>query len=272
MSTSMKPLCIHALAIGPCTRLGLGDLVLVVGKLQVLPPAVDVEAVAEQRVGHHRALDVPPRPPFAPGGGPPRPVGLVGLRRLPEREVGLVALALAGLAPALARALVDDVALGQLAVALELRGVVVHVAVVGDVREALRQQGLDVGDDAGDVLAHPRLGPRGAAHQGGHVVAVGRDEAVGDGLRRLAGVDRDLDDLVVDVGEVADVPDDEPLALEVAHQHVEDHRRPRVADVDVPVHRGAADVEGRLAGRALGQRDLRVGQAVVQAEGHDRWR
>ena len=58
--------------------LGLGDLVLVVREVQVVPPRVDVEAVAQVLHGHRRALDVPAGEALSPGrvghsiGGPGR--------------------------------------------------------------------------------------------------------------------------------------------------------------------------------------------------------
>ncbi len=75
-------------------RLALRDLVLVMRKDQVEAAAVDVERLPEQRVRHRRALDVPARPAGAPRR---RPLRLVGLRELPQREVERVLLLLAGL-------------------------------------------------------------------------------------------------------------------------------------------------------------------------------
>src|SRR6185312_9576105 len=66
-------------------RLGLRDLVLVVGKDQVRAAAVDVEVHAEYLLGHRGALDVPAGPAAAPRRGP---VGVLTLLvRLPQREV-----------------------------------------------------------------------------------------------------------------------------------------------------------------------------------------
>src|ERR671937_2130337 len=72
-------------------RLCLRDLTLVVREDEVLATPVDVEGVAEVAHRHRGALDVPPRTP-----GPPRtrPRRLVGLGRLPQREVARVSLAL----------------------------------------------------------------------------------------------------------------------------------------------------------------------------------
>ena len=47
-----------------CTvvNLGLRQLVIVMGELEVIPPGVDVHALAEHSAGHRTALDVPPGP------------------------------------------------------------------------------------------------------------------------------------------------------------------------------------------------------------------
>ena len=46
---------------------GLGNLVLVVGKDKVVAAAVNVEVQSEMAGAHGRALEVPARPPVAPG-------------------------------------------------------------------------------------------------------------------------------------------------------------------------------------------------------------
>src|SRR5260370_33258021 len=72
----------------------LGDLVLVVWEDEVEPAAMDVEGLAEMRLGHRRAFDVPTRPAappplVLPGAVPPRQRRR---RRLPQHEVASIAL------------------------------------------------------------------------------------------------------------------------------------------------------------------------------------
>jgi hypothetical protein len=59
----VHPVFREAVAAG---RAGLRDLVFMVREFQVRAAAVNVEARAEDVVGHGRALDVPARPSFAP--------------------------------------------------------------------------------------------------------------------------------------------------------------------------------------------------------------
>src|SRR4029079_4115797 len=73
----------------------LRKLVLVVGKDEVEPAAVDVERGPEQLPGHDRALDVPAGSAPAPGRLPRRV--LAGLVCLPEGEVARVIFARVGL-------------------------------------------------------------------------------------------------------------------------------------------------------------------------------
>ena len=47
--------------------LGLGDFVLVVGKDEIDAAAMDVEGLAQQRLAHGRAFDVPAGTAAAPG-------------------------------------------------------------------------------------------------------------------------------------------------------------------------------------------------------------
>jgi len=60
----VQPVAHELAAVG---RLGLGDLVFVVGKDQVLAAAVEVEGLAQEFLAHGRTLDVPARSPLAPG-------------------------------------------------------------------------------------------------------------------------------------------------------------------------------------------------------------
>ena len=136
-------------------RLGLGDLVLVVRKDVVDAAAVDVEALAEQRHAHRRALDVPARV-AAPDARVP--ADLVGSDRLPEREVADVLLGVVvGVDPA---AGAGHEALRARAAELPVRGErgdVEVVAAVGLVGGAGLLETLDQVDHLLDVLGRARI-------------------------------------------------------------------------------------------------------------------
>jgi hypothetical protein len=114
---------VHKLAV--MGALGLRDLVLVVGKLQILTAAVNVEVLAEQVGTHRRALDMPPGAAIAPRRRPERLV-LAGM--FPEHEVERVVLGAVDLDAFASPQVVDRFA-GKLAVARELAHRKVHVAV-----------------------------------------------------------------------------------------------------------------------------------------------
>ena len=122
---------IHEAVVGPAAHeglprgaFGLGDLVLVVRKDQVLAPAVEVKGLAQVLHSHDGALDVPARPAGAPRGWPR---GLAGLGRLPQREVERVALALVDIHPRSRLELVEILA-RELSIRREAAHLEVHVA------------------------------------------------------------------------------------------------------------------------------------------------
>jgi hypothetical protein len=223
---------------------GLGDLVLMVGKLQVLAAAVQIEIAAEQAGRHGRALDVPAGPAVAPGRCPG---GLAGLGVLPEDEIQGIELRIVDLHPGPCAQVVDFLA-GELSVLREFPHRVHDIAVARDVRVALVDQGLRHRDDGVDEFGGARfevgrLQPESRAvlvHGGGETPCqIGPILAVGG---------RALDDLVVDVGDVAHIGDGVAQGSQVALDQVEHREHARVADVDVVVIRHAAHVHADLIG------------------------
>ena len=108
------PLCIQICASSaPRAHPRLRGLVLVMGEDEVVAAAVDLEADAEQLLGHRRALDVPARPAAAPRRVPGGVLAL--LLRLPQREVERILLAVGAL-DALALVHLVDGAVAQRAV------------------------------------------------------------------------------------------------------------------------------------------------------------
>ena len=71
-----------------------------------------------------------------------------------------------------------------------------------------------------------------------------------------------FDELIVDVGDVGDVDDLVAAVLEVAAQGIEDDERAGVADVDIVVDGGAADVDAVLARHLRHELFLLAGQGV----------
>ena len=210
----------------------------------------------------HPGTAAPPRR------GPRRGLRLVGLVPLPEREVARVALAarvgvLGGLH-------VVDLLAGELAVRRPRGDVEVDVpGVVG------RGVGVPALDQDGDQLDHLRNVPgrRRLVGRREHVQrVVGTVElalhVVGEvvpGATLLGRLDQDL---VVDVGDVADEGDVVAARLQPAPQHVEVDRRADVADVGLGLHRQAAHVEARPALLEGDEVADSAGGGVVEPESH----
>jgi len=112
----------------------------------------------------------------------------------------------------------------------------------------LVDQGLDDGDDAADVVGGLGFHGRFGQPQAVHILVKGLDVAIGDRAvidPLLVGA---IDDLVVDVGVVADVGHVVAGIFQVAVDNVKDHVGAGMADVAVVIDGDAADVHAGLAG------------------------
>src|SRR5699024_4982167 len=145
----------------------------------------------------------------------------------------------------------------------------VAAAVGGRVGVTALDEGVDERDHLRDVTGRPRLVGRGEDPEqlerlgGVALVAVAQGEPVGTGLRCLA------QDLVVDVGDVADEGDVVPVAAhEPAPQHVEGHGEAQVADVRGALRRQPADVHPHPTRGDGGEVALGAGCGVVELQGH----
>ena len=259
-----------ALAAGAAA---LGDLVLVVGELQVDAAAMDVEALAQELAAHRRALDVPAGAAAAPGAVP---AGGGVVRGLPEHEIHRVALVGCDLDPGAGDHVLDraarERAIGVVAVDREQ-----HMA-LGGIGAAPVDQRLDHRDHLGDVLGGTRLLAGQERAERAHVLVVPGNRLVGDLADVTAGLGGACVDLVVDVGDVADIGH-VVRPVDVPHQpveRVEHHHRPRIAQMGAVIDGGAADIHPHVfrverlepllaAGRGVGQLDL--GHRSVRHEG-----
>ena len=243
----------------------LGHLVLVVREDQVVAAPVQVHRQAQRRLDHGRALDMPAGPPGAPGAVPG---GLARLRRLPQDEVGGVALVGRDLHPGAGDHVVQGTA-GQAAIVGEAGRVEQHVP-FGGIGVAPLDQLADHGQHLGDVRRGPGLEGGRKAVQGGHIVIVDLRKPLGDHRDVHPLLHRRGVDLVVHVGDVAGV--DHVLgAIEPAQQaerQVEHHRGPGVADMGVVPHGGAADIERHPVRVAGLERALLAGEGILDHEGH----
>ena len=177
---------------------------------------------------------------------PPRrgPRRLVGFRAFPQREIALVALAGRD---SLALMDVVDLVAGQLSVFGVAQHVEIDVA-SADVGMAGVDQPLDQLHHLSDVASGPRL-RRGRQDTEG-VVGGGERPLVGGRPfpprpARRGGL---VEDLVLDIGDVAYECDVATVRHQPAAQDVEGHTAAHVADVRQTLHGGAAEVDGDVPG------------------------
>ena len=253
----MQPVVDKFAAVG---GLRLGNLVFMVGKLQVLPAAVDVDGLAQVAVGHGGAFDVPAGTAGPPGG---IPSGFAGLSGLPQGEVQGIFLHFSHGDTGAGLEILDGL-MGELAVALEFQGAIVHIAIFHRIGVALVDEGLHHVDDLLHIF-------RGLGVDGGGTDA--QTLCIGEVLldvlfRHFLGGDAllvgTLDNLVVYVGEVLHERHLVAAVLQIAAQHVEHDDRARVADVDVVIHRRAAGVHTHFARLDRHELFLLHGHGVVQ--------
>ena len=149
--------------------------------------------------------------------------------------------------------------------------------VLGDIGAAIGDQTLDHRLHFRDMLGRARLHGRRQGAERRHVfvkLPFGLLRDLADRLvQRQIGIilGRARVDLVVDIGDVADIGD-VIVSIEVAQQakqHVEDDDRPRVADMGEVVDRGPAHIHAHIA-RIEGLEGLLLtGERVVELKRHD---
>ena len=210
------------------------------GENQIHSAAMDIE-FAPRSSGHRRAFQMPAGASAPPRRGPRR---LVGFGALPQREVALIALAGSH---SLALMDVVDLVSGQLAVFGVAQHVEIDVAAAG-IGVAGLDQPLDQLHHLGHVAGGPRL-PRWRQDTEG-VVGGGERPLVGGRPfpprpARRGGL---VEDLVLDIGDVADECDVTAPRRQPAAQDVEGHAAAHMADVRQTLHGGAAKVDGDVPG------------------------
>ena len=233
-----------------------------VGEDEVLTAAVEVDGLAQMGAAHGAALDVPARAAHAVGAFP---CGLTGLCSLPDGKVGGILLQIvlhtaAQLAVAALQIVQLEVAqLAVLRVALDAE---VDIPVLGNIGVSGIDQVLDDVQDLLDVLRCTGLDGGLFAVQTGGILEVLGLKALGHFLHGGALLLALLDELVIDIGDVGDIDDLVAAVFQIAAQGIEHDQRAGVADVDIVVNGGAADVDAVFAGHLRHKLFLLAGQGV----------
>ena len=226
----------------------LGDLVFVVRKHEVFAACVEVEVGAEVFCGHGGALDVPAGASGAEGGLPRVFASAVGgsFDGLPEGEVTGGFLVVINLD---ACSVLDafEVFFRELAVGGEAGDAEVPASVLRLVSAVAGAELLDERDHFRDVVSGVRDDFGALDAEGGHVLEEGVLEAFAVGADIESEGGGVADDLVVDVRDVHDVADGDPMLPEGATEDVDVEEGAEVADVAEVVDGGAAGVHTQFA-------------------------
>ena len=215
----------------------LGHLVFVVGEDEVFAAAMDIKGVAQVFAAHGRAFYVPAGPAGAPGAFPG---GFPRLAPFPEGKIhGVFFFFVHRDAGACLH--VFQVATGKGAVAAETGNPEVDIG-VNLVGESLANEVFDQLDDLPHVFGGLWLDGGREDAEAGHVFVKHGDEAAGKFLAGGVLLLCPLDDLVVDIGEVADKENRIAPVTQIADDHIEDQGGPGMADMAVVIGGDAADV------------------------------
>ncbi len=129
---------------------------------------------------------------------------------------------------------------------------------------AVGDQALNDGDDVVDMVGGLWLDGRFGQSQPAHILVKGGNVTVGDGAVIGPFLVGAVDDLVVDVGVVADKGHVIAGILQVAIDHIEDDAGPGMADVAVIVDRHAADIHACLARHLRDKGLFLAGEGIVK--------
>ncbi len=222
-------------------RFGLCDLVCMVRKNQVFAAAMNVDLRTQVAQRHRGAFDVPAGP-----AGTPRtlPGGFARLGSLPKGKIARELLELVDFHPCPGDQFVE-------ALMLQCAVVLFHPYPVEDVATRLVgvpfvDQALHDLDDLRHLFGGARIYRRPHDVEVIHVAEVIVDVATGKLRYRRSALCGAVDEPVVYIGEVLDVPNLEPLELQEPAQHVEDDVAHGVPDVTFGVRRHTADVNQHL--------------------------
>ena len=226
--------------------LALCNFVLVMRELQVGATAMNIKTLAQGLATHGRALDVPARATLAVGAVPLGVIRLLRLGRFPQHKVQRIILAVIHGNPLAGTQVIQRLA-RELAVAWKLAHRIVHIAIARLVGQALGFELTDQAEHLWHVLGCTRLQCGGLDAEFGDVQMHGFDHLVGQRANADAAFNCALDDLVVNIRDVAHIGHAVPAALEPALHHIESHHHARVPNVAQVINRHAANIHADMA-------------------------
>jgi len=242
----------------------LCNFVFVVRELQVGTSAMNIKRGAQHLAAHGRALDVPARSTGSERAVPLHISRLGGLGAFPQHEVQGVVLAVQH-GHAFSRMQLVEGFARELAVAGKLAHGIVDVPVGHPVSQATFLKLADDAQHLRHVIGGAGLVRGSLDAQRIRVLVQGFDHAVGQGPNGLAVVKGALDDLVVNVGDVAHVGHPKAAGTQPALHHIKRHHGAGMTQVTEVIDRHAADVHAHMTGFERNKRLQRTRERVVNA-------
>ena len=214
---------------------------------------MNVEGLAQQRAAHGRALDMPAWPTCAIAAGPLGLVGLGGFSAFPQHKIEWIVLAVLH-GDTLARLQLIQRLARQLAVTGKLAHRVVHITIACAVSQPLVLQLADDGEHLRHVLGSARF-MRGALNTQCIRILMQRfNHAVGQATDGFAILDRPLDDLVFNIGDIAHIGHPVATRTQPALHHIKRNHRARMPQMAQVVHRHTADIHADVSRLHRGKR------------------
>ena len=233
--------------------LALGDLIFMVGEYQVLTAAMQVDGLAQVGTAHGAALDVPAGAAHSIGAFPGR---LAGLGCLPDSKVRRVLLQVVLHAAAqlpVAALQVIQLQMAELAVLGVALDPEVNIPILCHIRMTrLHQVGHD-GQDLRDMLGGAGLYGGCQAVQTSSILEILGLKALSHLLHGSAFFLALRNELIINIRDIGHILHLCAPVLQVTAQGVEHDQRPCVANVDIVVDGGAADIDAVLP-RGLGDK------------------
>ena len=222
----------------------LGNLVLMMRKLEILTAAMNVKARPQQIGTHRRAFDVPARTAVTPRRCPS---GFAFLGVLPENKIERIMLGLIDTDTLTGTQIVERLA-RKLTVAWKLAYREVHITVGRLVGQPVLFELADQIKHLWHIFRCARLVIRTLNAQRQRVLVHEANEPIRQFANRLVVLRRALDDFVIDIGDIAHVGHFEAARPHPPLNHVEDDQHARMADVAIVINRHSANVHANLAG------------------------
>src|SRR4051812_24740738 len=180
---------------------------------------MDVEMLAQVAFTHGGALDVPARPSTPPRGVPG---WFSRLGRFPQYKIEWIALAAINLDSFTGSKVIKGFA-RKLPVVFKLPNRIEHIAVGGPICDSLVNELLDERQHLGNVIGGARLNIGRQHIQGGSVLIHRLNEPARQRFDGYVFLRRPPDNLVVDVGDIADISHLEPRRFQPALDDIEYH-------------------------------------------------